>query len=529
MENIIANRIKYSAGLLNDFIFDWNANTRVLYIPVEWKKLIGYEDEEIENSISGIMQIVDESYQESSICNLEKLIKGEIIISKCTKKIICKNGSRKWFSVASKVVEWNTDGSPSRIIAVYTNITEKKIAEQAYEMEHRINEAMLNACKDDFFFIDREMHIISANDTFLATMKANFKKDICFGEGLFDLEFASETLKQKWLDVCTKALAGETISFNHHFYNPPTQIERWSENTLNPVWVNNEVVGVAIRSRDISRTEIQEDSAGLLSNIARNHANELQLRLFESVIKNTQDGIIITEVEPIKTEELSNSNIELERFAFVASHDLQEPLRMITNFLQLFEKKYQDVVDETGKKYIHFAVDGAIRMKELIRDLLQYSRAGSGSLEITEVDMNAIMKDVLLLFRNELYQTNVSVTITDLPVIKAGRTSMIHLMQNLISNAIKFKGVKDPYIVVSGEETPAEWIINVKDNGIGIGPEFTEKIFIVFQRLHRKEEYEGTGIGLSICKKIVERYKGKIWVESKLGQGACFKFSIPKN
>ena len=231
----------------------------------------------------------------------------------------------------------------------------------------------------------------------------------------------------------------------------------------------------------------------------------------------------------LHSEKLERINIELDRFAFVASHDLQEPLRMVINFLNLFEKKYKPVVDEDGKKYIHFAVDGALRMKELIRDLLQYSRVGSASLEIETVDMNAIMKEVLLLFRNDLFQTNVSVNYTDLPIIKAGRTAMIQLMQNLISNAIKFNKEKQTEIIVQGEQTDTEWIISVKDNGIGIESEYFEKIFIVFQRLHRKDEYPGTGIGLSICKKIIERYHGRIWVESELGNGSCFKFSIPKN
>jgi signal transduction histidine kinase len=227
-------------------------------------------------------------------------------------------------------------------------------------------------------------------------------------------------------------------------------------------------------------------------------------------------------------KELANSNAELEKFVYITSHDLQEPLRMITNFLQLFEKKYQGIVDDTGKKYIQFAIGGATRMGDLIRDLLQYSHVASGSMELTAVDMNGIMQEMLVLFENEMKQKNIPIVFSNLPTISAVRISMLQMMQNLIGNALKYHGESDPVIIVSSDETNTEWFFSVKDNGIGIDPIYAEKIFMPFQRLHLKEDYEGTGIGLSICKKIIERMKGEIWVESELGKGACFKFSIPK-
>ena len=226
--------------------------------------------------------------------------------------------------------------------------------------------------------------------------------------------------------------------------------------------------------------------------------------------------------------ELTNSNSELERFVFVASHDLQEPLRIVSSYLQLFEAKYYDQVDETGKKYIEFAVDAAERMKTLIRDLLQYSRIGAESLELIDVDMNEVIKDVLILLHNEITETNTQIVNETLPIIKAGKTAMLQLLQNLIGNAIKFRSSQTPIIKITAEEKEKEWLFSIKDNGIGIDPQYAEKIFIVFQRLHTTNEYKGTGIGLSICSKIMERYHGKIWVESELGKGATFHFMMPK-
>ena len=245
--------------------------------------------------------------------------------------------------------------------------------------------------------------------------------------------------------------------------------------------------------------------------------------------KKTEENLIqLNRSLNIKTDELINTNAELERFAYVASHDLQEPLRMVTSFMQLIQNKYSDIIDETGKKYIHFAVDGADRMKVLIQDLLQYSRVGSGSLQIHPVDMNHIMKEVLLLFKNEIYEIDADIIVEPLPVIHADKSAMLQLMQNLIGNALKYRSAEKPTVIISAAETEFEWLISVKDNGIGIDEAYSEKIFVIFQRLHTKDVYSGTGIGLAICKKIIERYAGKIWVESTLNKGAVFKFTIPK-
>jgi PAS domain S-box-containing protein len=226
-----------------------------------------------------------------------------------------------------------------------------------------------------------------------------------------------------------------------------------------------------------------------------------------------------------RAEELSNSNSELEQFAYVASHDLQEPLRMVSSFLQLLQKKSEKELDETSNKYIHYAVDGAERMKGLILDLLQYSRAGTSNIVSEPIQMNELVDEVLMLYKN----SDAEFDIGPLPTIQAGKTAMTQLMQNLIGNGIKYRSDRKPKVRVYAEENETEWKFTVEDNGIGINPKFYEKIFVVFQRLHNKDKYGGTGVGLAICKKIVERYKGKIWVDSVPGEGSKFIFTIAKN
>ncbi len=230
-----------------------------------------------------------------------------------------------------------------------------------------------------------------------------------------------------------------------------------------------------------------------------------------------------------KVEEVSALNLELERFAYVASHDLQEPLRMVSTFLQMFEKKYVALVDETGKKYIHYAVTGANRMKLLISDLLEYSKSSANVINIEKVSVKEVIEDILVSYTNENTNLDVEVIIDELPVINACRIGLSQLYNNLIGNAFKYRSTDKIKIHFSVEQTDEEWIFSIKDNGIGIDPKFHEKIFVLFQRLHTANQYIGTGIGLSVCKKIIEKCGGKIWVESELKKGANFKFTVLKS
>jgi len=227
-------------------------------------------------------------------------------------------------------------------------------------------------------------------------------------------------------------------------------------------------------------------------------------------------------------KDLKRSNTELEQFAYVTSHDLQEPLRMVTSFTQLLQKRYKDKLDKDANDYINFAVDGAARMIRLINDLLIFSRVGTRGKAFTSVDMNVIYNAILNNLIPTINETNAKIACDPLPIIKADMSQMLQLLQNLISNAIKFHSDKPPKIHLSCKVKNNEWMFSVKDNGIGIDKKYTDRIFIIFQRLHKKNEFGGTGIGLAVCKKIIQRHGGKIWVESEIGKGSTFYFTISK-
>jgi signal transduction histidine kinase len=226
---------------------------------------------------------------------------------------------------------------------------------------------------------------------------------------------------------------------------------------------------------------------------------------------------------------LEHKNEELEQFAYVASHDLQEPLRMITSFLGKLEETYNPIIDEKGKKYIYFTVDAAKRMRQIILDLLDFSRAGQILTNPTDVDMNLLVQDILVLFQNEIKEKNALIRVGKLPVIAGHKAPLRQVLQNLISNALKYSNVdRQPKISIAANEHDLHWEFSVEDNGIGISKDYFERIFIIFQRLHAREEYSGTGLGLAICKKIVETMGGQIWLQSIKGEGTTFYFSIKK-
>lgn len=251
--------------------------------------------------------------------------------------------------------------------------------------------------------------------------------------------------------------------------------------------------------------------------------DELEIRVKERTAELTEANEQLEQL----TRELKRSNQELEQFAYIASHDLQEPLRAVASYTQMLAKRYQGKLDEKADIYIGFAVDGATRMQQLIKDLLTYSRVGTHQLKRQPTDCNLVVNKVLKDLQVAIAENQAKITVESLPTLFVDTAQISNLFQNLIGNAIKYRSETSPQIEISAEQQKFSWIFRIRDNGIGIEPQYAEQIFGIFQRLHASDEYPGTGLGLAICKRVVERHGGRIWLESQLEKGSLFCFEIP--
>jgi signal transduction histidine kinase len=367
-----------------------------------------------------------------------------------------------------------------------------------------------------------------------------------------------------WLLKNNKALTHSEIDLLPQFKalwgSEKDQLEQLEAELYIPVVTKKELVGIFTFGKKQSEQQYSQDDVLTLTTLANQTAIAIEnARLFwqlentletlrkthgvleqrvqerTSELARTNEALKAENLERMRaeeaikryTKELERSNKELQQFAYVASHDLQEPLRMVSSFLQLLERRYGERLDKDGKDFIFYAVDGAKRMQALINDLLEYSRVGTRGKAFAEINLNKVVNQAKNNLRIAIKENNANIICGQLPNIHGDDTQLTQVFQNLLGNAIKFHGENCPEISISSERKNGVYVITVKDNGIGIDPQYSERIFLIFQRLHNREDYPGTGIGLAICKRIVERHGGSIWVDSKIGEGSAFHFSVP--
>ena len=302
----------------------------------------------------------------------------------------------------------------------------------------------------------------------------------------------------------------------------PSEMERRFPNlimypsvVLAPLIYRGELFGV-LNARSLELNAYKEEDAEMLSRVASQITPAIANSLLYADIVRAQD-------------DLARSNSDLEQFAYAASHDLQEPLRTITAYLELVKERYGDRLDDTAHEFMDFAIDGAERMQRLITDLLEYSRVGTQGRELEPVNCTRIMDSVLESLNEAIKSQKARVDCSPLPIVNGDEAQLARLFQNLIGNALKFTGDAVPRIQVWAELQGDDWVFSVKDNGIGIAPDYQERIFGMFARLHSRTEYSGTGVGLALCSKIAQRHGGRIWVESEVGSGSTFRFNIRGN
>ena len=387
------------------------------------------------------------------------------------------------------------------------------------------NRSLIEANLDPMFIIDPDGTITDVNnstenvtgysrDKLIKTNFSNYFKKPEKARAVYQKVFQRGMVRDYPLDIKNSGETTTPVLYNGTLYKNES----------------GEVIGVVASARDITELKKAELKLEMYRN---NLENEVKIRTDELAhtnesLKNEVIKHKLTEMEMEKLmDELKRSNKELQQFAYVASHDLQEPLRMVTSFTQLLERRYRGNLDDDADDFINYIVEGAKRMQNLIDDLLTYSRVTTQAEVFKTVDMEEVLKVSIANLKVLIDENDAKITHDPLPTINADMSQMIQLFQNLIGNAIKFHGSEPPVIHISAQKDGESWIFSVEDNGIGIEPHHWERIFRVFQRLNKRDDYPGTGIGLSVCEKIIQRHYGKIWLESKPGKGSKFFFKLP--
>jgi PAS domain S-box-containing protein len=460
---------------------------------------------------------------------LERLSAGEVL-EDYEARMVCNDGSIRHVLIDSSV-HWQ-DGEFINTRCVTRDITERK--EHERELKQRARQQQVVADLGEFALETTDLDKLM--DRASRQVADILDNEYC---KVLDLDPDAEELLLRhgvgWRDgivgeatvssIETNSQAAYTLANNHPIVVEDLQTEsRFSGPELltshdvrsglsTIVGPFDEPWGI-LGTHDTERREYSEEDVSFVQSIANILAEAIERQQYQQ------------ELEQLVAD-LEESNERLEQFAYAVSHDLQEPLRMVSSYLQLLERRYGDELDEDAEEFIDFAVDGAERMRAMTESLLEYSRVETQGYPLEPVELESVLEDSLTNLRVRIEESDAEIAVDELPRVEGDPEQLRQVFQNLLENAISYSGDEPPQITVTAERRGRKWVIVVKDEGIGIDPDDQERVFEVFQRLHSREEHEGTGIGLALCKRIVERHGGEIWVDSEPGDGAAFSLTLP--
>jgi PAS domain S-box-containing protein len=448
---------------------------------------LGYETDELRGE--SLLSIISDEDKSGALSGAQLLISGVIETSFGERRLIKKSLEQTWSKMTCSVI--TTSEGRKLVLAILENIDSQKSNERALIQSEEKFRAVYESSPMGILISKSPGFIYDINPAFAEMM--GYSEEELIGKSLLEITHPADTeASAKWLEQIYSGKIDSYVAEKKYIKKDGTAF--WAKAVVSVMsQYNDEVITVAI-----------------IENIEKK--------------KNTEDAL------EQKNKELTQINQELEHFAYVASHDLQEPLRTITSFIQILERRYTNKLDEDAIQFMGFVVDGAKRMQTLIHDLLEYSRINRFNTGYEKIDLNEIFNTVSRVLKDKIESNDALVIAENLPYVYGNRIQLTQVFQNLIDNAIKFKAKKrKPEIIISVNDLKDKWELTFKDNGIGISQEYFQRIFVIFQRLHTLEEYTGTGIGLAICKKIIERHGGEIWVDSSPGKGTEFHLTISKH
>ncbi|BAY25376.1 multi-sensor signal transduction histidine kinase [Calothrix sp. NIES-2100] len=531
----------------NDGIWDWNLQTNEVFFSTRWKEMLGYEDHEIANHIDEWSKRVHPEDLDWVLAEIRDHFDKKTPYYVTEHRVQCKDGSYKWILDRGQAL-WDSTGNVVRMVGSHTDINDRKRVEEEIKRQNlrsqlfseitlKIRESLQidDILQTTVNEIQKLLHAdrvlifrlwLDGSGTVVqeavlpgcSVMLAQNILEPCFGQDYL------EKYRQGRVSAITDVAKADIGECHREFL----QQHGVQANLVVPILIRDGIWGLLIAHQCHHPREWNSFELDLLQQLA----NQIGIALSQAQL---------LEQETRHSQELARSNGELEQFAYIASHDLQEPLRMVISYLQLLEQRYKNQLDARADEFISYAVDGAQRMQTLINDLLNYSRVSTRAQPFKLVDCNTVLARAIANLQIAIQESHAVITSDALPEVRADTTQLVQVLQNLIGNAIKFRRQEPPQIHItairntleSNQEnshlTPVEneWLFSVRDNGIGLESQYAERIFVIFQRLHSRSKYPGTGIGLAICKKIIERHGGRIWMESKPGEGSIFYFTIP--
>jgi PAS domain S-box-containing protein len=476
--------------------WDWDITTGHVIFNAYWASMLGFTLEEVEPSVSFFTNRIHPDDFEPFNDAMQEHIQKKTPYFSSEFRLKTKSGSWKWVYDRGRITHWDENGIPKRAVGMHLDITDRKRAELNLIDSEALLKAILNALPDLKFRI-------SKTGVILDFYSSGFDQDLLIPPSRFIGKSLDEVIPPH-IAAATKHNLKEAIKSSKvttfEYFLPINDAIQYFEARISAI--NQEQAMIVVRNiSELKKMQI-----------------DLNEKLKELDQKNN------------KLKEYIDSNMQLEHFAYIASHDLREPVRTMRTFAQLLQHRYSEDIDETGQSYINFVVDGANQMNQLIQDLLKYSRVNTVKEEIITVDTQAVVEQVLTELQEFIQEKQAVIHVEGtLPDIRAGKQRIRQVFLNLISNAIKFHKLESPpEVTIRGLTTNTHHTFTISDNGIGIDPEFFDKIFLLFKKLHSRKDFQGTGLGLAICKKIIEQYDGEIWVESEPDKGARFVFTLPK-
>ncbi|MEH2297332.1 GAF domain-containing protein [Nostoc sp.] len=530
-----------------DGIWDWNLKTNEVFFSTQWKEMLGYKDHEVSTGWDEWTKRIHPDERDFVLQAFQDHFAKKIPSYVCEYRVQCQDGSYKWILDRGQAL-WDALGDIVRMVGSYTDITDRKQVEEELKRQNLRSQLFAEITLK----IRESLQIDKILENTVTEVQKLLQADRVL---IFQLwPDGSGTVVQEAVLPGWPVILGKNLldtCFQEHYLERYRQgrvsaIEDTESADIHPCH-REFLQQFAVRANLIVPILVRDGIWGLL--LAHQCASPRKWNNFETELLqqlSNQIGIALSQAQLLEKEtqqsqELARSNAELEQFAYVASHDLQEPLRMVTSYLQLLEQRYKNQLDANADQFITYAVDGACRMQTLINDLLNYSRLSSRGQPFIAVDCSVVLQQAIANLEIAIGDRRAIVTYDTLPEVMADTTQLTQVFQNLIANAIKFCRHQQPQVHIGvarrnanpdGESLNVipsvdEWLFWVCDNGIGLESQYAERIFIIFQRLHGRDKYLGTGIGLAICKKIIERHGGRIWVESKPGQGSTFYFTIP--